>query len=253
MDRVPDFGSGGSGFESLQPCFYLINIPEQVRHYQSLLVYTLVLSVVSIFTIPEKTKNSNQTTRQISRRPNVPTGATEDRYEITSHNYNVLITILLKSMSHKDTIKLAAKNRKAFHNYEVLERFETGIALKGTEVKSVRAGKLNISDSYALCKNGEIILHHMHISPFEAGNRFNHDPYRKRKLLLRKREIAKLCSETERKQLTLVPLSVYFKKQWVKLELGLCRGRKKYDKRQNIAEKESKKRIANIMRTSSRR
>jgi len=150
-------------------------------------------------------------------------------------------------------MKIIARNRKAYHNYEVLEKIETGIELEGTEVKSIRAGKINLLDSYAVCKNGELFLNHMHISPFEQGNRFNHEPYRMRKLLLHKKEILRLAGEIERKHLTLIPLSVYFKKQWVKIEIGLCRGRKKYDKRQKIAANESKKRLANVMKYSGNR
>ncbi len=150
-------------------------------------------------------------------------------------------------------MKIIARNRKAYHNYEVLEKIETGIELEGTEVKSIRAGKINLLDSYAVCKNGELLLNHMHISPFEQGNRFNHEPYRMRKLLLHKKEILRLAGEIERKHLTLIPLSVYFKKQWVKIEIGLCRGRKKYDKRQKIAANESKKRLANVMKYSGNR
>ncbi len=145
-------------------------------------------------------------------------------------------------------MKIIARNRKAFHNYEVLEKIEAGVELVGTEVKSIRAGKINLLDSYAVCRTGELFLYHMHISPFEQGNQFNHDPYRIRKLLLHKKEVLRLCGEVERKHLTLIPLSVYFKKQWVKLELGLCRGRKKYDKRRKIAAQESKKRLAKIMK-----
>lgn len=145
-------------------------------------------------------------------------------------------------------MKIIARNRKAFHNYEVLEKIETGIELKGTEVKSIRAGRINLLDSYAVYCRGELFLNNMHISPFEQGNRFNHEPYRTRKLLLHKKQVARLGSEVDRKHLTLIPLSVYFKNQWVKLELGLCRGRKKYDKRQKIAAKESKKRLANVMK-----
>lgn len=145
-------------------------------------------------------------------------------------------------------MKIISRNRKAYHNYEVLEKIEAGIALKGTEVKSIRHGRINLLDSYALCNNGELLLNHMHISPFEQGNRFNHDPYRTRKLLLHRKQIVRLGNEINRKKLTIIPLTVYMKKQWVKIELGLCRGRKKYDKRQKIAADESKKRIAKIMK-----
>ncbi|MBD3346371.1 MAG: SsrA-binding protein SmpB [Chitinivibrionales bacterium] len=146
-------------------------------------------------------------------------------------------------------MKLIAKNRKAFHNYEILEKVETGIELKGSEVKSIRAGKINLADSYATCSGGEIVIHHLHISPYEQGTMFAPDPYRKRKLLLHKKQIYHLCGEVDRKHLTLVPLTIYFAKQWVKMEIGLCRGRKKFDKREKIAEQESKKRIAALMKS----
>ena len=145
-------------------------------------------------------------------------------------------------------MKTVAQNRKAFHDYEVLEKVEAGIVLSGSEVKSIRAGKVNLAESYAQCINGEIFIVSLHISPYDKLGAYSTDPYRKRKLLLRKRQIAHLCNEVERKQLTLIPLSMYFQKEWVKIELGLCRGRKKYDKRQRIAEEESKRRIAQIMR-----
>jgi SsrA-binding protein len=145
-------------------------------------------------------------------------------------------------------MKMVANNRKAYHDYDVLEKVESGVELTGTEIKSIRAGKVNLLDSYAVCKQGELFLQHMHISPFEQGNRFNHDPYRIRKLLLHKKEITRLSIEVERKHLTLIPLSLYFSRQWVKIELGLCKGRKKYDKRDKIAANESKKRLANVMK-----
>jgi SsrA-binding protein len=129
-----------------------------------------------------------------------------------------------------------------------LEKVEAGIVLSGSEVKSIRAGKVNLAESYAQCIHGEIFIVSLHISPYDKIGAYSADPYRKRKLLLRKRQIAHLCNEVERKQLTLIPLSMYFQKEWVKIELGLCRGRKKYDKRQRIAEEESKRRIAQIMR-----
>jgi SsrA-binding protein len=144
-------------------------------------------------------------------------------------------------------MKTVAQNRKAYHNYDILEKVEAGIALTGSEVKSLRAGKVNLADSYAFCSNGEIFLLNFHVSPYERQGLFRPDPYRKRKLLLHKRQIVHLSSEVERKQLTLIPLSVFFKEQWVKIELGLCRGRKKYDKRRKIAEKESRQRIAQVM------
>lgn len=139
--------------------------------------------------------------------------------------------------------KIVARNRKAFHDYDILEKVVAGIELRGTEVKSVRAGRVNLLDSYATCSDGELYIHHMHISPFAHGSIYNHDPYRKRRLLLHKRQIEHLGSETARKHLTIVPLTMFFERQWVKVELGLCRGRKKYDKRQKIAAEESRKRL----------
>ena len=135
-------------------------------------------------------------------------------------------------------IKQAAANRKAFHDYFVLERYEAGIELSGTEVKSIRAGTLNLKDSYCTIKNGEIFIRGMHISPYEQGNIFNRDPYRKRRLLLHKREILRLFGTLKQQQgLTLIPLSLYFKGSRVKVQLGLCRGKKLYDKRADLAAK----------------
>ncbi|MEG1541840.1 MAG: SsrA-binding protein SmpB [Oscillospiraceae bacterium] len=128
-------------------------------------------------------------------------------------------------------IKVIAQNRKAFHDYFVLERFEAGIELCGTEVKSIRAGTLNLKDAYCTIKDGEIFVRSMHISPYEKGNIFNRDPVRTRKLLMHKREIAKLFDRTRLDGLTLIPLSVYFKESRVKLEIGLCQGKKLHDKR----------------------
>jgi SsrA-binding protein len=143
--------------------------------------------------------------------------------------------------------KLVANNRKAFHDYEVLEKFESGIALTGSEVKSIRAGKINITEAYAQCHEGGIFINNLHISPYDRqGRSYAPDPLRKRRLLLHKREITRLSEEVQRKRLTLIPLSMYFKNQWVKIELGLCRGRKKYDKRQKIAADESKRRLAQL-------
>ncbi|MBN1761381.1 MAG: SsrA-binding protein SmpB [Chitinispirillaceae bacterium] len=143
--------------------------------------------------------------------------------------------------------KIIAQNRKAFHDYDILEKFEAGIALYGAEVKAVRAGKVNLSDSYAQCSSGELFLNHLHISPYDHVSYSVPDPYRKRKLLLSKRQIMYLGNEVERKQLTIIPLSLYFRNQWVKVEIGLCRGRKKWDKRQKIAESESKRRMQKLL------
>ncbi len=146
-------------------------------------------------------------------------------------------------------MKLIARNKKALHDYEVLEKVEAGIELQGTEVKSARAGKVNLADSYATSSEGEVYVYHMHISPFESGNRFNHDPYRKRKLLLHKSQILNWSREVDRQRLTIVPLSIYFDRQWVKVELGLCRGKRKYDKRQQIAKQESKRHLDRLMKS----
>ena len=129
-------------------------------------------------------------------------------------------------------------NRKAFHEYFILDRIEAGIALRGTEVKSLRQGGANLQDGYATIRNGEVWLIGMHISPFEKGNINNHDPKRDRKLLLHKREIRKLLGTMNEKGLTIVPLKVYFKKNIVKVELGVAKGKKSYDKREAIARRE---------------
>jgi SsrA-binding protein len=140
-----------------------------------------------------------------------------------------------------------AQNRKAHHDYEILEKLEAGINLCGSEVKAIRAGKVNLSDSYAQCINGELFINHLHISSYDHVSFNVPDPYRKRKLLLRKKQILYLTNEVERKQLTIIPLSLYFKKQWVKVEIALCRGRKKWDKRQKIAENESKRKLQQLI------
>lgn len=145
-------------------------------------------------------------------------------------------------------IKIIAKNRKAYFNFEILEKFEVGIELKGTEVKSIRMSKINISDGYASIDNSEVFLKQVHISPYEQGNIFNVDPMRVRKLLLHKREITRLIGETTQKGYTLVPLMVYLKNGKVKLELGLAKGKKNYDKRQSLAQKDAKRRIEREMK-----
>lgn len=149
-------------------------------------------------------------------------------------------------------MKLIAQNRKARHDYEILEKFEAGIQLCGAEVKAIRAGKVSLADCYAQCSRGEAFIHHMHISPYDHVSYSIPDPYRKRKLLLKKKEVFYLNNEIERKQLTIIPLSLYFKRQWIKLEIALCRGRKKWDKRQKIAENDSKRKIQQLLRRGSR-
>ena len=140
-------------------------------------------------------------------------------------------------------IKIIAENRKAFHDYFIDERFEAGIALSGTEVKSPRAGKVNLRDSYCQVKDGEIYLIGVHISPYEQGNRFNLDPDRTRKLLMHKKEIIRLYSKTKEDGLTLVPTKCYFKDSKVKFEIGRARGKKDYDKRDTEAAKQAKRDI----------
>ena len=143
----------------------------------------------------------------------------------------------------KSGIKIAAQNRKAFHDYFVEDRYEAGIELFGTEVKSIRAGTLNLKDAYCTVKDGELFVHGMHISPYEKGNIFNKDPVRTRKLLMHKREIRKLHALIKQDGYTLVPLSVYFKDARVKLEVGLCKGKKNYDKRDSEAKKQANRDI----------
>ncbi|MDA8227011.1 MAG: SsrA-binding protein SmpB [Desulfitobacterium hafniense] len=139
--------------------------------------------------------------------------------------------------------KVIAENRKARHDYHIEEVYEAGIELKGTEVKSLRLGKANLKDSFALVKNGEVFLHNAHISPYEQGNRFNHEPTRARRLLLHKHEINKLFGATQREGLTLVPLKLYFKRGKVKLALALAKGKKLYDKRDDMAARDAKREI----------
>ena len=140
--------------------------------------------------------------------------------------------------------KLIAKNPTAYHNYSIEDKMEAGIVLFGTEIKSIRAGKVNLKDSYANIKNGEVYISGMHISPYEHGNIFNKNPLRDRKLLLNKREINRLIGLTKQKGYTLIPISIYFKGNFVKVELGIGKGKKLYDKRQDIAKKDAEKQIA---------
>lgn len=136
--------------------------------------------------------------------------------------------------------KVVATNRKASHDYFIEEKFEAGIVLKGTEVKSLREGRVNLQDSYASVTGGEVFLHHCHISPYTHGNIMNHDPIRARKLLLHKKEINKLHGKTQQKGLTLVPLRIYFSKRGqAKVELGLAKGKKRYDRREALRTREA--------------
>lgn len=137
--------------------------------------------------------------------------------------------------------KLVVQNRRARHDYQVLDTFEAGIELRGTEVKSLRAGHMTLKDSYADIQHGEMFLVGAHINPYEQGNIYNHDPERDRKLLMHKREIERLGSQVAEKGLTLIPLRVYFKNGRAKVELGLCRGKQTHDKRTSIRERDAKR------------
>lgn len=151
-------------------------------------------------------------------------------------------------MSKQQGTKEIAQNRKAFHDYFVLERYEAGIELAGTEVKSIRAGQVNLKDSYCTIKNGEIFVRGMHVSPYEKGNIFNRDPVRVRRLLMHKREINKLNAEVMQQGVALIPISLYFKDSKVKMELGVCKGKKLYDKREASAKKDAQRDMDRIMK-----
>lgn len=142
-----------------------------------------------------------------------------------------------------DSVRQVVTNRKALHDYFIIDTYEAGIVLKGTEVKSLRQGSANLQDGYAVLRNGEVWLMGMHISPFEKGNINNHDPKRDRKLLLHKQEIRRLIGKISEKGLTIVPLKVYFKKNIVKIELGLARGKKAYDKREAIKKRDVERQL----------
>ena len=142
-----------------------------------------------------------------------------------------------------DTVKILAQNKKAYHDYFIEEKYECGIELVGTEVKSLRLGQANIKDSYASIENGEVWLKGMHISPYEKGNIFNRDPLRERRLLMHKYEIRKLIGKLKEQGYSLVPISIYLKGQRIKIELALAKGKKSYDKRQSIAEASAKREI----------
>ena len=144
----------------------------------------------------------------------------------------------------KQEIKLIANNKKAHHDYFLEEKYEAGVELHGTEVKSLRMGKCSIKEAFVRIEKGEVIIYGMHISPYEKGNIFNKDPLRDRKLLLNKREIAKLIGLIKQKGYSLIPISLYFKGDLVKVELGVGKGKKLYDKRQDLAKKDAERQIA---------
>ena len=147
---------------------------------------------------------------------------------------------------------LIAQNKKAYHDYFVDDTYEAGISLFGTEVKSVRQGKVNLKDSYVSVKTGEAFLIGAHISPYEKGNIFNRDPLRQRKLLLHRREISKLIGLTSQEGYTLIPLKMYFKGSYVKVLLGVCRGKKNYDKREDIARRDAKRDMDRALKERNR-
>ena len=147
-----------------------------------------------------------------------------------------------------DESKTIAQNRKAYHDYFVLETYEAGIELFGTEIKSIRAGRLNLKDSFCSVDDGEMYAIGMHISPYEQGNRFNRDPMRKKKLLLHKKEINKLFAESQQQGFSIIPLQLYIRKGRAKLQIGLCKGKKMYDKRAVQAKKDSDRAIERAMK-----
>ncbi|MCG3142611.1 MAG: SsrA-binding protein [Anaerolineae bacterium] len=150
-----------------------------------------------------------------------------------------------------DDVRIVATNRKAFHDYFVQETFEAGIALTGTEIKSVRAGALNLRDAYAQVRGGELWLENVHISPYEQGNRFNVDPYRTRKLLMHRKEINRLMGRAQEKGLTIVPLRVYLKKNRAKVEIALVKGKRQYDKRETISQRDAAREIERALKTQT--
>ena len=155
-------------------------------------------------------------------------------------------------MAKEKGSRLIANNKKAYHDYFIEEKYEAGIALHGTEVKSLRMGKCSIKESFIRVENGQVYIYGMHISPYEKGNIFNKDPLRVRRLLMHKKEIIKLDSKMAEKGMTLVPLQVYFKGSLVKVEVGLARGKKLYDKRQDIAKKDQRREVERDYKMSLR-
>ena len=149
----------------------------------------------------------------------------------------------MENVSKSTGIKLITRNKKAYHEYNILEKYEAGVELFGTEVKSIRQGNINLKDSFCVIKNNELFAHGMHISPYEKGNIFNRDPMRPKKLLMHKSEIKRLYSRIKQEGLTLIPLSAYFKSSRVKLEIGLARGKKLHDKRDTAAQRSSEREI----------
>ncbi|MGM0217610.1 SsrA-binding protein SmpB [Enterococcus sp. AZ126] len=148
--------------------------------------------------------------------------------------------------------KLIAQNRKARHDYTVVDTMEAGIVLQGTEIKSIRNGRINLKDGFARVRNGEVYLLNVHISPYEQGNIFNHDPLRTRKLLLHKKQIAKLITETKNTGITIIPLKVYLRNGYAKVLIGLAKGKKQYDKREDLKRKEINREINRTLKNNLR-
>lgn len=156
-------------------------------------------------------------------------------------------------MPKEKGIKLVATNRKARHDYFILDTYEAGIELVGTEVKSIRAGHVNLKDAFCQVKDGEMYVYQMHVSPYEQGNIFNRDPMRPRRLLLHRREILRLYAQVKQDGFALVPLSIYFKNSRLKLEIGVAKGKKLYDKRASAAERDSKREMQRVMKSQELR
>lgn len=159
---------------------------------------------------------------------------------IMKHSRKRVLSYKLNKMA-KENIKLIANNKKAYHDYFVEDTYEAGISLKGTEVKSLRMGKCSIKEAFVKEKNGDLLIYGMNISPYEKGNIFNRDPLRVRQLLLHKKEIRKISQDSQRAGYTVIPLRVYFKDSLVKVEIGMCKGKKLYDKREDIAKKDQRR------------
>lgn len=152
----------------------------------------------------------------------------------------------------KGTGKQVAQNKKAYHDYTILDTYEAGIVLKGTEIKAVRQGKINLKDGFVKIQNGEAYLWNVHISPYDQGNLFNHDPLRSRKLLLHKKQLQKLIGELKVQGITLIPLKVYLKDGFAKVLVGLAKGKKQYDKREDLKRKEQKREIERSLKLKNR-
>jgi SsrA-binding protein len=149
-------------------------------------------------------------------------------------------------------IKIVAQNKKVFHKYFILENIESGIELRGTEVKSIRAGKVNLKDSWCNSDGEEIFVNNMHISAYEKGNIFNSDPLRRRKLLVHKKEISRIYSSIKRQSFSLIPISMYFKGKWIKIKIGICKGKKLYDKRATVAKRDAQRNMQRAFKENQR-